>query len=167
MWRVNTQWHSPDWQWCHEQQVLWIHLEQREGGKKPLKSLTHHKRRGRWGDEFRGEKQEIWAISQFFPSVKAGCLKEKQVWMSLKAMVTVKWPLAEGRQCDRKAATTVSQKSTITTQYGSTCVPRALYPTAQGLTQWYGWGSGSTALCWRCEAEILNVWQTENGSSSS
>lgn len=36
------------------------------GGGKPLKSLTHHKRGGRWGDEFGGEEDEIWAISQFF-----------------------------------------------------------------------------------------------------
>lgn len=80
--------------------------------------------------------------------------------------MTARWPLAEGRQCDRKAATTVPQKSTLTTQYLSTCVPRTLYLTAQGLTSDMGEeqaalgqrerpGQSSTALCWQVKGVEL------------
>lgn len=88
--------HNPAWQWCHKQQVLWIHLLPRASGEKPLKSLSHHKRGGSWGEE-----GEIWAICQFFHSIRAGYAKEKQVWMSLLVMVTARWPLAEDKQCLR------------------------------------------------------------------
>lgn len=35
-------------------------------GEGALKSMIHRKRGERWGDEFRGEEDKIWPISQFF-----------------------------------------------------------------------------------------------------
>lgn len=84
MWRLKAVSHKPAWQWCHEQQVPWIHLLPREkGGERPLKSLTHHKRGQSWGEE-----AEIWPICQFFHSIRADYAKEKQAWMSLLVMET-------------------------------------------------------------------------------
>lgn len=108
MWRLKAVSHNPTWQWCHEQQVPWIHLQPRErGGKRPLKSLTHHKR----GE--RGEDDEVWVIRQFFHSIKGGYAKEKQVWMSLLAMVTLNWPLAENNvteMCDNNPCFVICQR---------------------------------------------------------
>lgn len=116
MWRLKAVSHNPAWQWCHKQQVPWIHLQPRErGGKRPLKSLTHHKR----GE--RGEDDEVWVIRQFFHSIKGDYAKEKQVWMSLLAMVTVSWPLAENNvteMCDNNPCFV--------------------------MCQWYVWGDSST-----------------------
>lgn len=77
LWTLNALSPSPARLWCHEQQVLWIHLEQR--GKQSLKSsLTHHKRGGRWGEELEVKRTRSGRLVSFSIRPRLAVWKENK-----------------------------------------------------------------------------------------